>query len=317
MVEGERYRQARRFTEEAVRARVSDVTLAPTWLDGDRFWFERTGRPPATVLVDCEAGTSAALDAAPAPPGRPGRPDGLTSPDQRWELLRDRGDLVVRHVAGGHVVALTRDAEPWWDYAGTPDTALTGVTLRRSGSPTSPVAQWSSDSTRIVTHRNDQRRVPPRYLIESAPPGGVGPVLHEARVPFPSDSERPLADLVIFDVTTGERTEIEGGPVPVEFYSPLELGRVWWGAGDTSVWFLREDRGARRLALCRADVGTGAVQELIVESSQSYVETHPLLPWPSAVRLSPGDRWVVWPSERDGWRHLYLYEGVAGSCCAS
>jgi dipeptidyl-peptidase-4 len=75
---------------------------------------------------------------------------------------------------------------------------------------------------------------------------------------------------------------------------------------------LREDRGARRLALCRADGGTGAVQELIIEASETYVETHPLLPWPSAVRLSPGDRWVVWPSERDGWRHLYLYEGGTG-----
>jgi dipeptidyl aminopeptidase/acylaminoacyl peptidase len=117
---------------------------------------------------------------------------------------------------------------------------------------------------------------------------------------------------VIFDVTTGTRTDIAGAPLPVEFYSPLELDWVWWGAGDTSVWFLREDRGARRLALCRADAGTGAVQELIVESSESYVETHPLLPWPSAVGMSPGDRWVVWPSERDGWRHLYLYDGGNG-----
>jgi dipeptidyl aminopeptidase/acylaminoacyl peptidase len=312
MSEGERYRRARRFTEEEVRARVSDVALVPTWLDGDRFWFERRGRHPATVLVDCEAGTSVEVDDPPTTPEPPGRPDGLTAPDRRQELFRDRGDLVVRHLASGLQGALTIDAEPWWDYAGTPDTALTGVTLRRSGAPTPPVALWSSDSTRIVTHRIDQRRVPSRYLLESAPPGGPGPVLHEARVPFPGDSERPLADLVIFDITTGERTEIEGGPLPVEFYSPLELGRVWWGAGDTSVWFLAEDRGARRLALCRADAGTGAVHELIVESSPYYVETHPLLPWPSAVHLSPGDRWVVWPSERDGWRHLYLYDGSSG-----
>lgn len=312
MVEGERYRRARRFTEEEVRTRVSDVTLVPTWLDDDGFWFERTGRHPATVLVDCEAGTVVELDRPPAPAERPGRPDWLTAPDGCHALLRERGDLVVRHVASGLQGALTVDAEPWWDYAGTPDTALVGVTLRRSGSPTPPVALWSTDSTRIVTHRIDQRRVPSRYLLESAPSGGAGPVLHEARVPFPGDGERPVAELVIFDVTTGARTEIEGGPGPVEFYSPLELGRVWWGAGDTSVWFLREDRGSKCLALCRADAGTGAVHELIIESSPCYVEAHPLLPWPSAVRLSPGDRWVVWPSERDGWRHLYLYDGGSG-----
>jgi dipeptidyl aminopeptidase/acylaminoacyl peptidase len=105
---------------------------------------------------------------------------------------------------------------------------------------------------------------------------------------------------------------VSGEPLPVNFYAPLELGWVWWGAGGTTVWFLREDRGARRLTLCRADTDTGAVHEVIVESSACYVETHPLLPWPSSVRMAPDDRTVVWPSERDGWRHLYLYDGRNG-----
>jgi dipeptidyl-peptidase-4 len=312
VAEVDRFGRAQRFTEEVVRTRVSNVTLTPTWLDDDRFWFTRTGDRPATVLVDAAAGTSVELDGPPVRSGPPGRPGGLTSPDQRLELRREGGDLLARQRAGGHQDVLTSDAEPWWDYGGTPDTALTGVTLRRSGAPMPPVALWSSDSNRVVTHRIDQRRVSPRYLLESAPPGGLAPVLHEARVPFPHDGERPTARLMIFDLTAGTRTDIEGAPLPVEFYSPLELGWVWWGAGDAAVWFLREDRGARRLALCRADAMSGAVHELIAESSPSYVETHPLLPWPGNVGMSPGDRWVVWPSERDGWRHLYLYDGGTG-----
>jgi dipeptidyl-peptidase-4 len=312
VVEADRFGRAQRFTEEVVRTRVSHVTLTPTWLDDHRFWFTRTGDRPATVLVDGAAGTSVELDGPPIRSETPGRPNGLTSPDRRFELRREGGDLLARQLAGGQEDVLTSDAEPWWDYGGTPDTALTGVTLRRSGAPMPPVALWASDSNRVVTHRIDQRRVSPLYLIESAPPGGPAPVLHVARVPFPHDGERPTAHLMIFDVTTGTRTDIEGAPLPVEFYSPMELGWVWWGAGDASVWFLREDRGARRLALCRADAVSGAVQELIAESSESYVETHPLLPWPGSVRMSPGDRWVVWPSERDGWRHLYLYDGGSG-----
>ena len=311
-VDAERYRRARRFTEEEVRRRVANVTLSPTWLDDDRFWFERAGADPATVLVDCREGTVADLDHPPAPLDRPGRPDGLRSPDRRWELLRRDGNLLAVDLADGTERDLTLDAEPWWDYGGTPDTALTGVTLRRAGLPTPPVALWSADSTRVVTHRIDQRRVPPRYLIESAPPGGIAPALHEARVPFPADAERPSAQLVVLDVTDGGRTEVSGEPLPVNFYAPLELGWVWWGAGGTTVWFLREDRGARRLTLCRADTDTGAVHEVIVESSACYVETHPLLPWPSSVRMAPDDRTVVWPSERDGWRHLYLYDGRNG-----
>ena len=310
-MDAERFRRARRFTEEGVRALVADVTLTPTWLDGDRFWFERAGRDPATVLIECDRGTSVDLDEVP-PAAGPRAGGALRSPDQRWDLVRRHGDLVLCDLARGTEREVTADAEPWWDYAGTPDTALTGVTLRRSGSPGPPVALWSSDSSRIVTHRIDQRRAASRYLIESSPADGSAPVLHEARVPFPADLERPTAELVIIDVATGERTHVGGEPLPVHFYSPLELGWVWWGAGDDGVWFLREGQGAQQLALGRADAGTGAVTELIVESSDSYVETHPLLPWPSAVGMGPDDRVIVWPSERDGWRHLYLYDGRTG-----
>ncbi|MGA7417794.1 MAG: hypothetical protein WBW80_07355, partial [Acidimicrobiales bacterium] len=150
-VDAERYRRARRFTEEEVRRRVANVTLSPTWLDDDRFWFERAGADPATVLVDCREGTVADLDHPPAPLDRPGRPDGLRSPYRRWELLRRDGNLVAVDLADCTERDLTLDAEPWWDYGGTPDTALTGVTLRRAGLPTPPVALWSADSTRVVT----------------------------------------------------------------------------------------------------------------------------------------------------------------------
>ncbi|HEX5193404.1 MAG TPA: prolyl oligopeptidase family serine peptidase [Solirubrobacteraceae bacterium] len=308
----ERYRRALRFTEDAVAARVSAVTITPHWLDGDRFWFE--GAAGQRSLVDPDAGTVEPLATPPAEPST--SPGALRSPDGRWELVRRDGDLTLRACADGSERALTTDAEPWWDYAGTPDTSVTGLTLRRSGTTLAPVGRWSPDCTRILTHRIDQRSVRRLPLVESAPADQTAPILHEVRVPFPGDLARPTAHLLVFDVPGGERHEIAGGPLEVRFFSPIELGWAWWGADRDVVWFLTDDRGVRTLSLHRADLRTG-VSEIVIEERAGaraggdragYVEPHPLLPWPSHVRTIRGDTAVVWPSERDGWRHLYLYD---------
>ena len=313
----ERYRRACQFREPDVADLVTGVTLRPNWLDGDRFWFDQAGPPSTTVVVDPDGSTVGVADVAAqidagAPLPVPGR---LRSPDGTWDVLRRAGNVAVRPSGDpdGAVCSLTTDAEPWWDYAGTPDTSMTAVTLRRSGDPQTPVALWSPDSTRLLTHRIDQRRVREMDLVESAPAVGVAPVRHPLRVPLPGDDERPTAELVVFEVGSGNRLALDTGPLPVDYFSPLELGWVWWGADSGSVWYLTDERGARRLTLRVADLQTGTSRLVVDECSPQYVETHPLLPWPGSVRMVPGDRRLVWPSERDGWRHLYLYDAVTGS----
>jgi dipeptidyl-peptidase 4 len=123
---------------------------------------------------------------------------------------------------------------------------------------------------------------------------------------------RSRAQLVVIDAGTGNVTRLDGDPLLVEFISPIELGWVWWSGDGQAVRFLREARGATRLSLCVGDPRTGTVSEVLAETADSYVETSPLVPWPSAVRLVRGDTQIVWPSERDGWRHLYLFDAASG-----
>jgi dipeptidyl-peptidase 4 len=291
---------------------VRNASITPHWTgDGDRFWYERQETDGTTSIIEVDPAARARRELGQAPPA-PAVPAGrLRSPDGRWDLTVGHGNLFIAGAGESEFRALTTDGDPDYGYAIEPGSSLVAVTNRRTGSAATPAAVWSPDSRRIVTHRLDQRNVPEQHLLEYVPPTGFRPVLHRYRMAFAGD---PLAtaELVVIDAESGAVTHLAADPLLVEFLSPLELGWVWWGSDASTIWFLREARGATRLALCAADAGGRFVREVIVEASNDYVEPHPLLPWPRDVRLVRGEGQVVWPSERDGWRHLYLFDAASG-----
>ena len=311
-VTADRYARAAAFCEWNVRRQIGSVSVTPHWLrDGERFWYERRHADGSeVVIVDPARGTSEVQREPPtttaaAPPGN------LRSPDGRSDLRLQDGNLYLAPADSDEVRALTHDGATDHGYGLSPDSSMFAVTNRRTGIAPAPVALWSPDSRLILTHRLDQRGVPKLHLLESVPSEGFRPLLHSYRMPFASD---PLASaqLLVIDAESGEATPLDGDPLLVEFLSPIELGWVWWSGDGHAVWFLRETRGAARLSLCVADARSGSVREVLAETADTYVETSPLVPWPSAVRLVRGDTEIVWPSERDGWRHLYLFDAASG-----
>jgi dipeptidyl-peptidase 4 len=310
-----RYARAERFCEWNVRPRVRNVTLTPHWTgEGDAFRYRRElpDGVTETVQVDPVTGSSRVVTGPPTPPAT-ARPDRLCSPDGRLELYVQRGDLYVESVADGHRVRLTDDATRHHDYATVSESSTSWLTAHRRGAPVAPVAQWSPDSRCILTHRLDQRHVPELPLVEMHPAEQVRPRLWTYRMPLMGDP-LPTAQLVVFDVADLDRPVRHelSDPLLVEFVTPLELGWVWWSADGADVWFLREARGASSLTLCRVAPGQEA-HEVLTERAEDYVETHPLLPWPSSVKVTADGTTVIWPSERDGWRHLHLVDVASGA----
>ena len=309
-----RYARAERFCEWNVRASVRNVAPTPRWTgEDDRFWYRRELPSGATeaVLVDPSDGSTSVLASEPAPPPA-APPERLRSPDGRLDLFVVDGDLWLADVATGARTRLTDDGSDLDGYGTVPQSSTTWLTAHRAGTRAAPVARWSSDSRRVLTHRLDQRRVPETPLVEMAPPDDLRPRLWTYRMPFMGDP-LPTARLLVVDLeATGTPTVVwlDADPLLVEFVTPIELGWVWWGRGD-DVWFLRESRGAGALTLCRA-AAAGGGRELLPAAADDYVETHPLLPWPPDVRLTPDGAHLLWPSERDGWRHLHLVDATTG-----
>ena len=277
------YDRAERLLERNISKLVFNATLEPHWLPDGGFWYRRESREGATVIrVDASTGHKTELSdpetltgTIEGPP-----PEALRSPDARWELLRSGYDIALREVAGGETRRLTADGTADRPYAASPDTNLQAVTQRIQGLAISPVAAWSPDGTRLVTHRLDQSEVGLLPLVQSCPgDGSTRPAVHHLHMPLPGDAAIGRTELLIVEAATGRILPIQADPLPVPFLSPLELSWVWWSDDSARIYFLREGRGSKTLELCAADTATGTVRSIFTETSDSYVEPSPLLPW--------------------------------------
>jgi Tol biopolymer transport system component len=237
----------------------------------------------------------------------------LLSPDGRWAAFIKDHDLYVRPAAGGAEVRLTTDGEPFYDYAVEAEQSTRAVTERLSGKKPPPLLLWSPDSKRILTHKLDQRKVESLYLVQSVPPQGSRPLLHPYRYALVGDKDLPLAELIMFDVAKGTRTPFRCDPYVLRLDSPISENRVWWGEDGRNAYFIEEERGGKASRLRVADAETGEVRTLIEEKGATYVEPNLQMGAPPNVRILGNGAEILWFSERDGWGHIYLYDGKTGT----
>ena len=230
--------------------------------------------------------------------------DELASPDGRWVAFLRGHNLFVRAVATREELQLTSDGEANFDYASHAGAGLSFVTDQIEHAPALPLALWSPDSKRLLTHRLDQRKVREMYLLQSAPPGGaLQPVLWSYRYPFPGDPAVPTVQMNIFDIESHSRAAFSGDPQLVLFDTPLELGAFRWSDDSSKVYFLAAERGLKSVRFGVADARTGAVRPILEERGATYVQTNA-----ANVRVIGDGAETLSYSERDGWAHLYLHD---------
>jgi dipeptidyl aminopeptidase/acylaminoacyl peptidase len=232
----------------------------------------------------------------------------LESPNKNWALWTKDYNLVLTDLMSHENFILTTDGECYYDYASSPETNTQAITQRLRGTLLALVALWSPDSSKIVTHKLDQRKVHELSLLQHAPEGSQRPQLHNYRMSFSGDAHLPLAELMIVDVITKKITSLKTEPLLSPYLTPLEFKWVWWSEDSKKLYFLRETRGSKELMLCVANTATGEVQTLITESAQTYVEPSQFFPCPSQVLVLENNHEIIWLSECSGYAHLYLYD---------
>jgi dipeptidyl-peptidase-4 len=82
----------------------------------------------------------------------------------------------------------------------------------------------------------------------------------------------------------------------------IYIARVDWLPDGKTLAIQRESRDQRRLDLLFADVATGRSRIVLTETSDDWIDLHDELTF---LKRRPE---FVWASERDGFRHLYLYD---------
>ncbi|MCU1238938.1 MAG: peptidase dipeptidylpeptidase domain protein [Candidatus Solibacter sp.] len=181
---------------------------------------------------------------------------------------------------------------------------------------------WSPDSKKLAACRT--RPGYTRYVnyIESSPADQIQPKLWtNATKPLPrvfSDLYRKPGDALdiatpaLFDITSRKELDVD----PALFPNAFSLSPPVWWKDSRAFTFEYNQRGHQVYRVIEVDAQTGKPRVLIDEQSKTFIYYNPLGPGLSAGRryrhdLNDGKE-IIWASERDGWEHLYLYDGVTG-----
>jgi dipeptidyl aminopeptidase/acylaminoacyl peptidase len=162
---------------------------------------------------------------------------------------------------------------------------------------------WSPDSKNLAAYR--LRRGYHRVIqyVESSPADQLQPKYWTMEYAKPGDTldvERP----VLFHVAAKERVEI----APALFDIPYEISDLVWRKDGRAFTFEYNQRGHQVYRVVEVDAATGAPRALISEEAKTFFDYSG-----KKYRHDVADgKEIIWMSERDGWNHLYLYDGATG-----
>jgi dipeptidyl aminopeptidase/acylaminoacyl peptidase len=212
-------------------------------------------------------------------PNRPQR-----SPDGKWEVFIRNYNVFLRRAGEGEGVMLSTD--------GSEGDAYDAASI-----------SWSPDSRHIAAYRvrpGYQREV---HYIESSPEDQLQPKQSTLLYNKPGDVldvERP----VLFDVEARKQIAVDSTLFP----NAYSMTGLVWRKDGRSFTFEYNQRGHQVYRVIEVDAATGKARAVIDEVSPTFFEYSAKL-----YRYDIADgKEIIWMSERDGWNHLYLYDGAIG-----
>jgi dienelactone hydrolase len=205
------------------------------------------------------------------------------SPDGKWSAWVKEHNVWLRAEEGGKESQLTQDGREGNSY-----TRL----------------EWALDSKGLVAWRfepGDHKLV---YLVQSSPPGGGRAVFKSRPYDLPGD-KLDLYELSVFDVATGKQIK----PEVDRYEHGWEAPSVHWMRDQRHFAYVKVDRGHQCYRVIEVDSHTGELRNLIDEKSETFIWTAHTenLTLRYVNWLEKSDE-MIYVSERDGWRHLYLVD---------
>ena len=170
---------------------------------------------------------------------------------------------------------------------------------------------WSPDSRYFAVTVEDERAVKDLWVINSM--ASPRPTLETYKYQMPGEKEAPIEHLFLFDMNDNSYKEIRTSafkdqtlrlarrPWEQKDRDRKEVANVWLGDNDR-FFVTRSSRDLHRIDICSYTVGQDSIRPIIEERMNTYQEVRPL------ATIGNGKELILW-SERDGWAHLYLYDG--------
>jgi dipeptidyl-peptidase-4 len=212
--------------------------------------------------------------------------DAKISPDQRWVSYVREHNVWAVEISSGKERALTTGGreellrgELDWVY---PEE----LSIRTA-------YWWSPDSTKIAFLEMDQRSVTRYPIVNFTSFTGETEWM---RYPKAGDAN-PVVRVGVVALKGGAPKWMDTGAE-----KDIYLARVDWLPDSRRLAIQRMNRGQTQLDLLLADAATGRTQVLLTELDNHWINIQDDLYF-----FRDGKRFL-WSSDRDGWRHLYLYD---------
>ena len=169
--------------------------------------------------------------------------------------------------------------------------------------------RWSPDSKRLVAYK---RRLGYRrmvHYVRSSPTDQLQPKDTSIFYRKPGDVV-DFVQPVLFDVESRTQTAVENTLFP----NAYQISQAVWKKDSRAFTFEYNQRGHQVYRVLEVDAASGKARSVISEEVNTFFAYRPV-----ANSGDTGKNWrfdiddgreVLWMSERDGWNHLYLYDGA-------
>jgi dipeptidyl aminopeptidase/acylaminoacyl peptidase len=172
--------------------------------------------------------------------------------------------------------------------------------------------EWSPDSKKLVAYRRKPGYNRMVHYVRSSPTDQVQPKDTAIYYQKPGDVVA-FNQPVIFDVETKKQIVVDNALFP----NAYQITRPVWRPDSRSYTFEYNERGHGLYRVLEVDATTGRVRTVIEEDPKTFFAYRGASPG----LTDAGKNWrhdiddgreILWMSERDGWNHLYLYDGLTG-----
>lgn len=283
--------------DTTVAKSVARASVKANWLpDGKSFWYSVNlpGKQTETILVDLNTKKrNIVTDPSTLPKPLPERSNersgrqrnfeqrGNESPDKKYTVSIKEGNIFIKSQSDQQESQLTTD-----------------------GSTAKPYARlsWSPDSKTLVGYKTDPKETEKVYYLLSSVPGTTRAELKSNNYMQPGEDFTSF-EMHVFDIPG--KTSKSVATEKIDFFGPPQLH---WRKGDNNIFtFERRDRGHQRFRIIEVNAKTGQTKNIIDEKTNTFIYEQRIF-----TQYLPDTHEVIWATEKDGYRHLYLVDERTG-----
>ena len=211
------------------------------------------------------------------------RQDSIISPDKtKIAFIRDY-NLIVKTISSGEENQLSYDGSKGFFYSSN--------------------IKWAPDSQKIMAYKYRPPEEHKLFLIESSPKDQLQPKLQSRDYLKPGD-QVAFRSPQLFLTSSSKHISI-----PTDLFShQYSLNNFRWQDDSSAFTFEYNQRGHQAYRILSVNASTGKVRSIIDETSPTFID-YSGKKYRHDVKNTNE---IIWASERDGWNHLYLYDGDTG-----